>query len=154
MRVERLPRVAELGHRLRLAVRHEDRVVAKPAVPPRRACDDPGAASLRHVHRPVAREAHDLARQAGVSVATVDQVSALTGYSRADVVAAIPVNATGVLTLWTEDFSRTGQGYPLLPTVPVAHFRVNGMAASVYTISAGTPRTIVCVLSLSAMVSS
>ena len=59
--------------------------------------------------------------------------------SRADVVAAIPLRATGVLTLWTEDFSRTGQGFALTPTVPVAHFRVNGMAASLYTISAGTP---------------
>src|SRR5262249_12360167 len=58
--------------------------------------------------------------------------------SRVDLVAAIPSTATGVLTLWTEDFSRTGQGFAKIPTVPVAHFKVTGTAGSTYSISAGT----------------
>jgi FtsP/CotA-like multicopper oxidase with cupredoxin domain len=58
--------------------------------------------------------------------------------SRADVVAAIPPTATGVLTLWTEDYNRTGAGFSDLPTVPVAHLQVTGTAPSTYTISDGT----------------
>jgi len=58
---------------------------------------------------------------------------------RADVVAAIPPNATGVATLWTEDFQRTGGGYADIPTVPVAHFNVTGPSGSGYAISDGTP---------------
>ena len=58
---------------------------------------------------------------------------------RADVVAAIPASATGVLTLWTEDFERTGQGFAKIPTVPVAHLNVVGTAGSTYTIANGTP---------------
>jgi len=58
---------------------------------------------------------------------------------RDDVVAAIPADATGVLTLWTEDFARTGQGFAKIPTVPVMHLRVNGTADTAYTISDGTP---------------
>ena len=58
---------------------------------------------------------------------------------RPDVVAAIPASATGVLTLWTEDFKRAGGGYLDIPTVPVAHFNVTGSAPAVYTIAAGTP---------------
>jgi FtsP/CotA-like multicopper oxidase with cupredoxin domain len=57
---------------------------------------------------------------------------------RADVVAAIPSTATGVLTLWTLDMSRTGLGFSNIPTVPVAHFNVVGAAAAPYTIAAGT----------------
>jgi FtsP/CotA-like multicopper oxidase with cupredoxin domain len=57
---------------------------------------------------------------------------------RADVVAAIPPNATGVATLWTIDFFRTGLGFVNLPTVPVAHLNVTGPATN-YTIGAGTP---------------
>lgn len=57
---------------------------------------------------------------------------------RADIVAAIPAAATGVATLWTEDFSRTGHGFSNIPTVPVMHLRVTG-AAGGYTIAAGTP---------------
>ena len=57
---------------------------------------------------------------------------------RADVVAAIPASATGVLTLWTQDFDRTGQGFANTPTVPVAHFNVSGSASSVYAIASGT----------------
>jgi len=57
---------------------------------------------------------------------------------RADVVAAIPSSATGVLTLWTEDFKRHGTGFSLLPTVPVMHLNVTGSAGSTYTISNGT----------------
>jgi FtsP/CotA-like multicopper oxidase with cupredoxin domain len=57
---------------------------------------------------------------------------------RQDVVVAIPPTATGVLTLWTQDFERTGQGFANIPTVPVAHFRVTGTASSPYTIGAGT----------------
>jgi FtsP/CotA-like multicopper oxidase with cupredoxin domain len=57
---------------------------------------------------------------------------------RADVVAAIPASATGVLTLWTEDMERTGMGFSNIPTVPVAHFNVTGSAVGPYSISAGT----------------
>jgi FtsP/CotA-like multicopper oxidase with cupredoxin domain len=60
--------------------------------------------------------------------------------SRADVVAAIP-NAPnkGVLTLWTEDYERTGKAYSDLPTVPVMHLALAGPTVSPpYTISAGT----------------
>ncbi len=63
---------------------------------------------------------------------------------RADVVAAIPDTATGVATLWTQDFKRTGGGdggggWARIPTVPVAHFNVTGAPVSpAYTIGAGT----------------
>ena len=63
---------------------------------------------------------------------------------RADVVAAIPTDAGGVATLWTQDFQRTGgqdqqQGWTNTPTVPVAHFDVTGAAANpTFTIDAGT----------------
>ncbi|HEX6132019.1 MAG TPA: multicopper oxidase domain-containing protein, partial [Actinomycetota bacterium] len=58
---------------------------------------------------------------------------------RADVVVAVPASATGVLTLWTLDFERTGAGFAKLPTVPVAHFNVTGAAVSpAYAIGAGT----------------
>src|SRR5262245_39324214 len=57
---------------------------------------------------------------------------------RQDVVVAIPQTATGVLTLWTEDFERTGQGFANIPTVPVAHFKVVGTASTPYTIGEGT----------------
>jgi FtsP/CotA-like multicopper oxidase with cupredoxin domain len=46
---------------------------------------------------------------------------------RADVVAAIPSSpASGVLTLWEEDFKRTGGGYVNVPTVPVMHLSLAG----------------------------
>src|SRR5262249_39942885 len=45
---------------------------------------------------------------------------------RQDVVVAIPSSATGVLTLWTEDMDRTGNGFSKIPTVPVMHFNVTG----------------------------
>jgi hypothetical protein len=54
-------------------------------------------------------------------------------------VAAIPSTATGVLTLWTLDMSRTGLGFSNIPTVPVAHFNVVGAAGAPYTIANGTP---------------
>ena len=57
--------------------------------------------------------------------------------AREDVVAAIPSSATGVLTLWTEDLSRTGLGFSNIPTVPVAHFTVSGSVPA-YAIAAGT----------------
>ncbi|MBS0183626.1 MAG: multicopper oxidase family protein [Nitrospira sp.] len=47
---------------------------------------------------------------------------------RADVVAAIPGNASGVLTLWTEDFQRVAATYSWTPTVPVMHLKVTGSA--------------------------
>lgn len=57
---------------------------------------------------------------------------------RQDVVAAIPDTASGVLTLWTLDFRRTGggaEGWTNIPTVPVAHFNVTGATVSpAYTI--------------------
>ena len=60
--------------------------------------------------------------------------------SRADVVAAIPASATGVLTMWTEDYQRTGLGFSDIPTVPVMHLNVTGSPVSpAYSISAGTP---------------
>ena len=60
--------------------------------------------------------------------------------SRVDMVAAIPATATGVLTMWTEDYNRTGMGFPDLPTVPVMHLKVTGaVSGSPYTISDGTP---------------
>ncbi|WP_152190737.1 multicopper oxidase domain-containing protein [Georgenia satyanarayanai] len=58
--------------------------------------------------------------------------------SRADVVAAIPPTASGVLTLWTRDFRRNGGLWAGLPTVPVMHLQVTGPAPSTYTIAAGT----------------
>ena len=60
---------------------------------------------------------------------------------RADVVAAIPATATGVLTLWTQDFERTGsRRFSNIPTVPVAHFNVTGCRGGPRTRSAsGTP---------------
>ena len=58
--------------------------------------------------------------------------------SRADVVAAIPAAATGVLTLWTQDYARTGLGFSTIPTVPVMHLNVSG-STTPYTIAAGTP---------------
>ncbi len=61
--------------------------------------------------------------------------------SRADVVAAIPNAPTsGVLTLWTEDYQRTGPGYSNTPSVPVMHLNLSGPTVSpAYTIAAGTP---------------
>lgn len=58
--------------------------------------------------------------------------------SRADVVAAIPASATGALTLWTQDYQRTGFGFSIIPTVPVMHLNVAG-STTPYTIAAGTP---------------
>ena len=58
---------------------------------------------------------------------------------RQDVVVAIPSSATGVLTMWTEDFSRTGNGFSKIPTVPVMHLNVTGSAVvPAFTIAAGT----------------
>jgi FtsP/CotA-like multicopper oxidase with cupredoxin domain len=62
--------------------------------------------------------------------------------SRADVVAAIPASeaAGTTLTLWTEDYSRTGMGFTDTPTVPVMHLSVTGTPLSpAYAISDGTP---------------
>jgi FtsP/CotA-like multicopper oxidase with cupredoxin domain len=61
--------------------------------------------------------------------------------SRVDVVAAIPAApTTGVLTLWTEDYSRTGMGYSDIATVPVMHLNLAGATVSpAYSISNGTP---------------
>jgi FtsP/CotA-like multicopper oxidase with cupredoxin domain len=63
---------------------------------------------------------------------------------RADVVVAFPDTASGVWTLWTEDFRRTGAGdsaagWTRTATVPVAHFNVTGPAVNpAYTIVEGT----------------
>jgi FtsP/CotA-like multicopper oxidase with cupredoxin domain len=60
--------------------------------------------------------------------------------SRADVVIAVPASATGVLTLWTEDYKRTGQQFSNIPTVPVMHLNVTGPALGApYSIGPGTP---------------
>lgn len=58
--------------------------------------------------------------------------------SRADVVAVIPLTATGVLTLWTRDYRRSGGLWAGLPTVPVMHWNVTGSAGTTYTIADGT----------------
>ena len=65
---------------------------------------------------------------------------ALMGPSeRVDVVAAIPAGASGVATLWTQDFQRLGNGFANTPTVPVAHYNVTGTApATPFTIADGT----------------
>lgn len=66
--------------------------------------------------------------------------------SRADVVATIPAGATN-LTLWTQDYQRTGPNpnpmfnpfqYSGLPTVPVAHLTVSGVAPASPAIVHGT----------------
>ena len=50
--------------------------------------------------------------------------------ARADVVVAIPSDATGTLTMWTQDFPRLAGvgsgGWADLPTVPVLHLNVTG----------------------------
>ncbi len=56
---------------------------------------------------------------------------------RADVVAAIPSGASGVLTLWQEDFQRVLDTWSWTPTVPMMHLKVNGSAGS-YSIGQGT----------------
>jgi FtsP/CotA-like multicopper oxidase with cupredoxin domain len=63
--------------------------------------------------------------------------------SRSDVVVAVPATATGVATIWTQDFQRTEesgptvQNYANLPTVPVMHLDISGTAGT-YAIGAGT----------------
>jgi FtsP/CotA-like multicopper oxidase with cupredoxin domain len=59
--------------------------------------------------------------------------------ARVDVVAAIPAApTTGVMTLWTEDFSRTGGGFSNIPTVPVMHLNLTGAPVSpAFTIANG-----------------
>jgi FtsP/CotA-like multicopper oxidase with cupredoxin domain len=61
--------------------------------------------------------------------------------SRSDVVAAIPSGLTGVMTLWTEDYKRVGNGtlYANTATVPVMHLNITGNAPTTYTIADGTP---------------
>ena len=63
--------------------------------------------------------------------------------TRADVAFGIPAGTTGVLTLWTEDYKRTGKPfpntYPSLPTVPVMHLNVVGSIGSTYDIAGGDP---------------
>jgi FtsP/CotA-like multicopper oxidase with cupredoxin domain len=59
---------------------------------------------------------------------------------RVDVVVAIPASATGALTMWTQDFDRTGNGFANIPTVPVMHLNVTGSVVNpAYTIANGTP---------------
>jgi FtsP/CotA-like multicopper oxidase with cupredoxin domain len=56
---------------------------------------------------------------------------------RVDVVVVFPPTATGVFTLWTKDFPRTGQGNANIPTVPVAHFNIVGSVGTGYHMNAG-----------------
>lgn len=60
--------------------------------------------------------------------------------TRADVVAAIPAApASGVLTLWAEDYERLGGGYVNTPTVPVMHLNLSGPTVDPpYKIEPGT----------------
>jgi FtsP/CotA-like multicopper oxidase with cupredoxin domain len=60
--------------------------------------------------------------------------------TRADVVVAVPsAPASGVLTLWAEDFKRLGGGYTNTPTVPVMHLNLSGPTVSPpYKIENGT----------------
>jgi hypothetical protein len=64
-------------------------------------------------------------RNASVSTG-YDKGEVLLIRDRVDVVATFPATATGVFTLWTKSFVRQGSGGPTLPTVPVAHFKING----------------------------
>ena len=59
--------------------------------------------------------------------------------SRTDVVAAIPAApTTGLLTLWTRDYDRTGLGFSRIPTVPVMHLNLSGATvAPAYTLPVG-----------------
>ncbi len=59
--------------------------------------------------------------------------------TRADVVAEIPPAPTsGVLTLWTRDFQRTGAGFSNVATVPVMHLNLAGPVVSpAYTLNPG-----------------
>ena len=61
--------------------------------------------------------------------------------SRADVVAVIPTDATGVATVWTLDYQRTGQAsannWSNIPSVPIMHLNVTGAVQS-FTMAAGT----------------
>ncbi|HMB75950.1 MAG TPA: multicopper oxidase domain-containing protein [Kiloniellaceae bacterium] len=51
---------------------------------------------------------------------------------RSDFVLVVPTARAGdVLTLWSEDYSRTGRGFANLPSVPVLHIRVTGRLARV-----------------------
>jgi FtsP/CotA-like multicopper oxidase with cupredoxin domain len=61
--------------------------------------------------------------------------------TRADVVAAIPTApTTGVMTLWTRDYDRTGGGFSRIPTVPVAHLNLTGPTVTpAFSIADGTP---------------
>ena len=72
----------------------------------------------------------------------------LPSATRADVVAVIPagVPVGSVLTLWTRDYQRTGDGgnnlnnmWARLPTVPVMHLRVTADPAEGYALNAGDP---------------
>jgi FtsP/CotA-like multicopper oxidase with cupredoxin domain len=62
---------------------------------------------------------------------------------RQDVVFVAPEGKRGdVFTLWTLDYQRTGQTWAKIPTVPVAHFRIEGPAFNNHdriTIAAGDP---------------
>jgi hypothetical protein len=60
---------------------------------------------------------------------------------RIDAVLTIPANAAddSVLTLWTEDYQRTGAGYANIPTVPVAHFKVKDAALNAFATTVNTP---------------
>jgi FtsP/CotA-like multicopper oxidase with cupredoxin domain len=70
--------------------------------------------------------------------------------SRADVVAVVPADATGVATLWTLDYQRApdgivgiflprngAAGWASLPTLPVAHLEVDGIAREPFEIGVG-----------------
>jgi len=59
--------------------------------------------------------------------------------TRADVVASIPggLPMNSRLTLWTRDYQWTGNGFAILPTVPVAHFEVTGTEPP-HALTAGT----------------
>ena len=61
--------------------------------------------------------------------------------AREDLVFVVPQVGLGdVLTLWTLDFKRTGQGFAKLPTVPVAHFKIVEVKDHPkFTINAGDP---------------
>jgi FtsP/CotA-like multicopper oxidase with cupredoxin domain len=56
---------------------------------------------------------------------------------RADLVAAIPSGATGVLTLWQQDYQRVLDTWSWTPTVPVMHLNVIGSLNPAYSIWAG-----------------
>ena len=59
--------------------------------------------------------------------------------TRADVAFGIPDNTPGPVTIWTQDYNRTGMGFANTRTVPVMHFAVSGEVGVTFDIAGGDP---------------